>query len=215
MIKWEISAVVQTGRVWPCLDPVPASPLTPNWRHLHPLTAAPHFSMKLNKMPHTASWFLIEWQHNLSWTSSLFAVHYRWCERSVFLGHGGDAVVMATHLLQDGGELVEVSVREVLSFPEIQNHSGWTRLSRKVVEIPEKHEYRKHDIAPYSYLCWKFNMFYAILMWQCLFFLHNLLWLFSLFIWNFGTNQQIRLFLNINVNLMHYICEIISLIIMQ
>ncbi len=38
--------------------------------------------------------------------------------------------------LQDGGELVEVSVREVLSFPEIQNHSGRTRLSRKVVEIP-------------------------------------------------------------------------------
>lgn len=57
-------------------------------------------------------------------------------EGSLFLRHGSDAVVMTTHLLQNRGELVEVAVWEVLSFPEVQNHSGRTRLSRKVVEIP-------------------------------------------------------------------------------
>lgn len=119
-----------------CLDPVPAWPLTPNRRHPRTWTAAPFLSMETAHrrllIAVSAQW---EWQHDWIWTSWL-AASLPLMRGSLFLGHGGDAVVMTTHLLQDGGELVEVSMWEVLSFPQVQNHSGRTRLSRKVVEIP-------------------------------------------------------------------------------
>lgn len=57
---------------------------------------------------------------------------------SVFLCHGGEVTVVATHLFQHGGQFVEVSVGEVLHLPEIQDHAGRTGLGGEVVQIPWK-----------------------------------------------------------------------------
>src|SRR4029434_10928465 len=43
---------------------------------------------------------------------------------------------MATHFLQDGGQLVEVPVGEVLRLPQVQDHAGRARLGGKVVQVP-------------------------------------------------------------------------------
>lgn len=58
------------------------------------------------------------------------------------LGHGGEVAVAAAHLLQHGGQFIQVSVREVLGLPQVQDHTCRTGLGGKVVQIPggEKRE---------------------------------------------------------------------------
>ena len=47
-----------------------------------------------------------------------------------------DQVVVAPHLLQDGGQSVEVSVGEVLSFPQVKDNPCGAGPGRKVVQVP-------------------------------------------------------------------------------
>lgn len=52
------------------------------------------------------------------------------------LGHGGEVAVAAAHLLQHGGQFIEVSVREVLGLPQVQDHACRTGLGGKIVQVP-------------------------------------------------------------------------------
>lgn len=57
---------------------------------------------------------------------------------SVVLCHGGEVTVAAAHLLQHSGQFVQVSVREVLGLPQVQDHARRAGLGGKVVQIPGK-----------------------------------------------------------------------------
>lgn len=54
------------------------------------------------------------------------------------LGHGGEVTVAAAHLLQHSGQFVQVSVREVLGLPQVQDHACRTGLGGEVVQVPGK-----------------------------------------------------------------------------
>lgn len=62
---------------------------------------------------------------------------------SVLGCHGNDVLVTA-HLLQNGGQAVQVPVGKVLSFPQVQDHAGRTRLGGEVVQIPAREHTHTH-----------------------------------------------------------------------
>ena len=49
------------------------------------------------------------------------------------VGCHGEQAVMASHLLEDLGQAVEVPVGEMLGFPQVQDHPRRTGLGGKVV----------------------------------------------------------------------------------
>ena len=59
------------------------------------------------------------------------------------LGCHGHDVLMATHFLKYSSQSVQVTVREVLCLPQVQNPTGRTGLSGKVVKLPEREDKNK------------------------------------------------------------------------
>lgn len=81
---------------------------------------------------------------SLQWNCPLLRGHarHRRHHGSVLHGHN---VLVATHLLQHSGQAVQVPIREMLRLPQVQDHSCWTGLGGKVVQVPVQVEFvRQH-----------------------------------------------------------------------